>query len=128
MPKWAKIVEKESLSVNSFNIIINLYSKPESRKKWNIKRIIFQNKIQLNNEGEVWELATLVKEKNIWKDERLFETESRENAELIASEINKLIWKYIWNENIFATVREIEKEWCDNTWWVELPGFCIEMN
>jgi hypothetical protein len=126
LPKWAKIVEKKSLSVNSFNNIINLYSNKRFQEKLGIKEVVIQNKVQLNNEWEDWELAKLIKDKNIWKDIELFETDSKDNAELIVNEINKLIYKHTWDDSIHSEVREIEKDWWDNTWGVELPSYRIE--
>lgn len=126
LPKWAKIVEKKSLSVNSFNNIINLYSNKRFQEKLGIKEVAIQNKVRLNNEWEDWELAKLIKDKNIWKDIELFETDSKDNAELIVNEINKLIYKHTWDDSIHAEVKEIEKDWWDNTWGVELPSYRIE--
>lgn len=126
LPKWAKIVEKKSLSVNSFNNIINLYSNKKFQEKLGIKEVAIQNKVRLNNEWEDWELAKLIKDKNIWKDRELFETDSKDNAELIVNEINKLIYRHTWDDSIHAEVKEIEKDLWDNTWGVELPSYRIE--
>ena len=126
LPQWAKIIEKESLSINSFNNIINLYSNKKFQERFGIKEVALQDTIWLNNQWKNWELAELIEEKNVWKNGELFETDSKENAELIASKINKLIFKYTWNKSILATVKEIEKEWWDNTWGIKIPGFSIE--
>lgn len=122
LPEWSRIIEKKSLSINSFNNLITLSRKAE---RFNVK-ISFQNKIWLNSQWEIWELAKLIKNKNIWKNSEIFETDTKENAKEIVDKINKLIMEHIWNNSIHAEIKEIEKEWWNNTWWIELPGFIIE--
>ena len=126
LPEWSKIVEKESLSWDSLSLIAHLF---REQKKYNIK-VSFQTsdeyKIKLNCDWVNSKLSKLIKEKNIWKNPELFEAKSREDAETVVNEINKLIYKYTLNESIRANVKKLEKRLKKSTWIVELPSFCIE--